>query len=335
MSRPSCRASAQWVRKFSTSARRQLGTAQDAAARLLDSFAGKTVRRRQLIDGNQLQKLSLTLGRTSIGAHNVAERAPPVGTLVPPGHHLVYFTPDGVEADLGPDGSDRTYNAAAPFSRRMWAGGRMQWPSDGASIRVGDEVEERTTLLSATAKKSRSAGEMVLVEVIKELEGPRGVAIVDKRSWVFRPEVDPSNAAAPEPPRQTRQGPTLIEDVANQSKFAVRNFCWSPVGLFRFSALTFNGHKIHYNEGWTTAVEGHPGVVVHGPLNLISMLDYWKDVHGNGQPPKEVVYRAVSPLYAGDQYQVHTASVEEEHDAKKYHILAEKDGVVCMKAEVL
>ncbi|KAJ4159225.1 uncharacterized protein LMH87_008133 [Akanthomyces muscarius] len=335
MSRPSCRASAQWARKFSTSARRQQGTAQDAAARLLDSFANKTVSRRQLIDGNQLQKLSLTLGRTSIGAHNVAERAPPVGTPVPPGHHLVYFTPDGVEADLGPDGSDRTYNAAAPFSRRMWAGGRMQWPSDGASIRVGDEVEERTTLLSATAKKSRSAGEMVLVEVVKELEGPRGVAIVDKRSWVFRPEVDPSNAAAPEPPRRTKQGPTLIEDVASQSGFAARSFCWSPVGLFRFSALTFNGHKIHYNEGWTTAVEGHPGVVVHGPLNLISILDYWRDVHGNDQAPKEVVYRAMSPLYAGDQYQVLTASLEEGRDGKKCHILAEKDGVVCMKAEVL
>lgn len=206
------------MRKFSTSAPGQQSTAQDAAARLLDVFAGKTVSRRQLIDGNQLQKLSLTLGRTFIGAHNVAERAPPAGTPVPPGHHLVYFTPDGVESELGPDGSDRTYNAAAPFSRRMWAGGRMQWPSDGAAIRVGDEVEERTTLLSATAKKSRSAGEMVLVEVVKELEGPRGVAIVDRRSWVFRPEVDASSAAAPKPPRQTKQGPTLIEDVATESK---------------------------------------------------------------------------------------------------------------------
>lgn len=217
MTRINCRAGAQCLRQFSSSARRQNATAQDAAARLLDTFAGKTVTRRQLIDGNQLQKLSLTLGRPSIGAHNITERPPPVGTLVPPGHHLVYFTPDGLEADLGPDGSDRTYNAAAPFSRRMWAGGRMQWPSSSTSavLRVGDEVEERTTLLSATAKRSRSAGEMVLVEVAKELEGPRGVAVVDRRSWVFRPEVDASRAAAPEAPRRTMHGPTVIEDVAN------------------------------------------------------------------------------------------------------------------------
>ncbi|KAJ6787051.1 hypothetical protein PWT90_03190 [Aphanocladium album] len=335
MSRPSCQASARWARHFSSSARCQQDSAQDAASRLLDTFAGKTVSRRQLIDGNQLQRLSLTLNRKFIGKHNVAERAPPAGTPVPPGYHLVYFTPDGVEADLGPDGSDRTYNAAAPFSRRMWAGGKMKWPSEKASICVGDEVEERTTLLSATAKKSRSAGEMVLVEVVKELEGAQGVAIVDKRSWVFRPEVDLSNASAPEPPRQTKQGPTLIEDVTGESTFPTRNFSWSPVGLFRFSALTFNGHKIHYNEGWTTAVEGHPGVIVHGPLNLINILNYWKDIHGQGQLPKEIVYRAMSPLYAGDKYQVHTASVEGAVGGRRYQILAEKDGIVCMKADIL
>lgn len=214
MSRRSCLAGAQCVRQFSSSACRRQGTAQDAASRLLDTFAGKTVSRRQLIDGNQLQKLSLTLGRPSIGTHNITERAPPAGAPVPPGYHLVYFTPDGLEEDLGLDGSDRTYNAVAPFSRRMWAGGKMQWPSNDAAIRVGDEVEERTTLLSATAKKSRSAGEMVLVEVEKELEGPRGIAIVDRRSWVFRPEVDLSKAAEVKAPRQTMRGPTSIEDVA-------------------------------------------------------------------------------------------------------------------------
>ncbi|KAJ3498055.1 hypothetical protein NLG97_g1414 [Lecanicillium saksenae] len=327
--------SARWAREFGSSARRQQDSAQDAASRLLDRFAGKTVSRRQLIDGNQLQKLSLTLNRKFIGKHNVADRAPPAGTPLPPGYHLVYFTPDGVEADLGPDGSDRTYNAAAPFSRRMWAGGKMNWPSGRASIRVGDEAEERTTLLSATAKKSRSAGEMVLVEVVKELEGPQGVSIVDKRSWVFRPEIDLSNASAPEPPKQTKQGPTLIEDVASESTFPTRQFSWSPVGLFRFSALTFNGHKIHYNEGWTTAVEDHPGVVVHGPLNLINILNYWQDIHGRGQLPKEIIYRAMSPLYAGDKYQVRTANVEETADGRKYQVLAERHGVVCMKAEIV
>jgi hydroxyacyl-ACP dehydratase HTD2-like protein with hotdog domain len=186
----------------------------------MDAFAGKSVSQKQLIDGNQLQKLSLTVGRTTIGRHNVTERPPPTGTPLPAGYHLVYFTPNGLETELGPDGSDRTYNAAAPFSRRMWAGGNMTWPAAGKSessaplLRVGDEIEERTKLLNATAKKSRSAGEMVLVEVEKEFWGPRGLALVDKRSWVFRPEVDPTtNADEPTTVTPTIRGPTLIKDV--------------------------------------------------------------------------------------------------------------------------
>lgn len=91
-----------------------------------------------------------------------------------------------MEAELGADGTDKTFNAAAPFSRRMWAGGKMSW-TKGVPLRVGEEVEERTRLVGATAKKSRDGSEMVLVEVDKEFWGPKGLALVDRRSWVFRP----------------------------------------------------------------------------------------------------------------------------------------------------
>lgn len=83
------------------------------------------------------------------------------------------------------------------------------------------------------------------------------------------------------------------------------------MALLRFSALTFNAHMIHYNESWTRNIEGHPAVVVHGPLNLIGMMDYWRDVHGvDGKEAGEISYRALSPLYAGDQYDVRTDSVK-------------------------
>lgn len=96
-------------------------------------------------------------------------------------------------------------------------------------------------------------------------------------------------------------------------KVPQRHFCWSPVALFRFSALTFNAHMIHYNESWTRNVEAHPAVVVHGPLNLIGMLDYWRDVHAaGGKEPSEITYRALSPLYAGDEYVVRTESTSGE-----------------------
>ncbi|KAH7143620.1 hypothetical protein EDB81DRAFT_690224 [Dactylonectria macrodidyma] len=325
-------------RSFSSPPRFSKATASEAASYLVENFAEKSVVRRQFIDGNQLQKLLLTLGQTSIEGADISEAPPAAGTPVPHGYHLAYFTPNGTENELGRDGTDKTFNASAPFTRRMWAGGKMKWPasSSGAVLRVGDEVEERTRLVSATAKKSRSAGEMVLVEVEKEFWGPNGLALVDQRSWVFRPEVDPDTAPpAPKPLEDVTPGPSSVKDLTtNGDGFLTRELRWSPVGLFRFSALTFNGHMIHYNEDWVRNVEGHPGLVVHGPLNLINLLNYWKDVHGKGQGPSSIAYRAMSPLYAGQTYQIRTADVRDTDDGKVWDILVEKDGVVCMKSEI-
>ncbi|KAF7562540.1 hypothetical protein G7046_g1587 [Stylonectria norvegica] len=309
-------------------------TASEAASHLLENFADKSIARRQLIDGNQLQKLALTLGRPSINGIDISDAPPPPGTPVPAGHHLVYFTPNGTEEDLGADGTDRIFNASAPFTRRMWAGGRMTWPTEakgsGSLLRVGDEVEERTRLLSATAKKSRSASEMVLVEVEKEIWGPRGLALVDRRSWVFRPEVDSKVVgAAPKLLEGIIRGPSVVKDLpSTENDFPVRQLRWSPVGLFRFSALTFNGHMIHYSEDWTRNVENHPGVVVHGPLNLINLLNYWGDIHGKGESPKQISYRAMSPLYAGETYQIRTDTVRDVEGGRAWELLVEKDGEI-------
>lgn len=98
---------------------------------------------------------------------------------------------------------------------------------------------------------------------------------------------------------------------------------------------------IHYNQDWTRSVEGHPAEVVHGPLNLITMLNYWTDVHGrargggSGPGPREISYRALSPLYAGETYTVRTGEVRDHEGGKAWEILVEKPGVVCMRGEVL
>ncbi|EFY94075.1 hypothetical protein X797_012008 [Metarhizium robertsii] len=304
-------------------------SASAAAARLLETFHGKTLIQHQVLDANQLQKLSLTLNRPTIHAQNILTSPPAPGTPIPPGHHLVYFTPGGLESALGPDGTDRTFNAPAPFTRRMWAGGHMSWTA--SPLRVGDPVSEHTRLLSAAAKTSKSSGdEMVLVEVEKELRGPRGAGLVDTRSWIFRTDIRVGSPPEPLPPAQASL-PTAITDIPGQRGFPARQLTWSAVGLFRFSALTFNGHKIHYDAGWSRGVEGHAGVVVHGPLNLINMLDYWGDVHGAGTAPASVAYRAVAPLYAGDTYTIQTGDVRDG----VYDVVADKDGTVCMKAQIV
>lgn len=110
---------------------------------------------------------------------------------------------------------------------------------------------------------------------------------------------------------------------------------WSPVGLFRFSALTFNGHKIHYNQTWTGEVEGHPGEVVHGPLNLIGMLDYWRDQHHEEAVPREISYRALSPIYAGESYIIKTGNVRDTERGRLHEVVVDKKGVKCMKGDIL
>ena len=110
----------------------------------------------------------------------------------------------------------------------------------------------------------------------------------------------------------------------------------TPVTLFRFSALTFNPHKIHYSLPWTRDVEGHKDLVVHGPLNLVSILDLWRDTRKTnpGEPrsflPESISYRATSPLYAGEEYQI---VLEEEGGVGTTQIFG-PGGAVAMKAEI-
>lgn len=169
-------------------------TAADAAQQILRSPSGQTTStRREALDAHQLQRLSLALGRRHLHPGlDVTSAPPPAGTPLPPGYHLAYFTPAAVaEADLADDGTDGGLGVP-PFVRRVWAGGSLRWVPGAQPLRVGDVVEERTRLVGAEAKRSRGGsggggGEMVLVEVEKEFWGPGGLALVDRRSWIFRP----------------------------------------------------------------------------------------------------------------------------------------------------
>jgi hydroxyacyl-ACP dehydratase HTD2-like protein with hotdog domain len=286
---------AHFTRRLFTTSSRNASSASDACSELLSRFHNAPVSTRtQLLDGNQLRLLAITLNRTP-----TSFQAFPNGTPIPPGHHLVYFTPPITESELGLDGTDRTVNPLSPFSRRMWAGGELSWSQDEhAQLRVGQEVRETTKLISAEPKKLKSGGEMLVVGVEKTFENDKGVALVDKRSWVFQRELTPDNPikAPPKPEEKTLPEGKLQKD-----------FCQTDTTLFRFSALTFNGHKIHYSPEWCREVEGHRNAVVHGPLNLINMLDFWRDAARGGHEaavPEGIAYRAMSPLYVGEPYRI-------------------------------
>lgn len=123
--------------------------------------------------------------------------------------------------------------------------------------------------------------------------------------------------------------------LTDETGLPYRRLQWSAVGLFRFSALTFNGHKIHYDGDWTRIMECHPGPVVHGPLNLINMLDYWRDVCGGQGTVGKIRYKALLPLYAGDTYQI---SVQRRlaglDDGNSLAIQFHRSNILCMEGTV-
>lgn len=257
--------------------------------------------RKQSLDRNQIQRLSLTLNRPSLyrGVQILDDKVPLDGTPLPPGYHLVYFTPAALPGDLGGDGTDISYSPAEPFTRRMWAGGKISWEKENP-LRIGDEAIEATNLVSAEPKVTRAGEEMIVVGVEKTIENAKGLALVDRRDWVFRKQLSgppPSQDYA----KSTGNDDTLLPQ-ANASQMS-RDFLQTAVSLFRFSALTFNAHKIHYSRPWCREVEGHRDIVVHGPLNLINMLDFWRDEQADDlMIPNSIMYRATAPFYVEENY---------------------------------
>lgn len=266
--------------------------------------------RKQFLDPNQTQRLSLTLNRPLLyrDVQILDDEVSLNGKPLPPGYHLAYFTPAALSSDLGRDGTDISYSPAEPFTRRMWAGGQLHWEKENP-LRIGEEVVETTKLVSAEPKITRAGEEMIVVGVEKTFENENGLALIDRRDWVFRPQLSAS------PPSQGY--PESIGDVdallplPNASQKS-RDFVQTAISLFRFSALTFNAHMIHYSKPWCREMEGHRDIVVHGPLNLVNMLDFWRDEQPNDYMiPRSIRYRATAPFYAGEQYR---ALLEREDD---------------------
>lgn len=201
-------------------------------------------------------------------------------------------------------------------------------------------VTEVTKLLSCEPKRIKKTGEsMLVVGVEKEFRDSKdNLCITDRRNWVFREALDPSKPAAiPKKPAELS-----IAEIEEQNRGkVVRDYNRDVVQLFRMSALTFNGHRIHYDKPWATEVEGHRDVVVHGPMNFLAMLDLWRDEmvkQGKASSrdeivyPKKVEYRATSPVYAGEGYRVLMST---ERSGKETEIqVVSNDGTICMKGTI-
>lgn len=174
-----------------------------------------------------------------------------------------------------------------PFPRRMWAGGKLKFYGD---FRVGDEVARQSTIEDVVMKTGRS-GDMVFVAVRHRYMTGRGVALDEQQDIVYR-KLEGGVAAAPAPSQ-----PVAVT-AAHQQRIDA-----SPVLLFRYSAITFNGHRIHYDQPYVTGEEGYPGLIFHGPLQATYLLRLATELNGNIMP-SEFEFRSVSPLFSGGEISI-------------------------------
>lgn len=240
------------------------------------SWIGRSVELTDSVTAAPLGRLAATLDHD--GAHW------PKGTLPPLGHWLFHL-PDARQSELGPDGHPFKggFLPPIPQPRRMWAGGRLSFE---APIPIGAKLTKRSTVQAIEPK-----GAMTFVTVSHELLVEGNVAVREEQDIVYLP------ITAPAPPKP-------IERPAPEHERCV---VADEALLFRFSALTFNAHRIHYDPVYASEVELYPALVVHGPLQAMLLAD---EVLRLGESVHSFAFRARAPLYCGRGFSLARAGNE-------------------------
>jgi len=251
----------------------------------LKSWIGRSETVRDTVGPTPVVALTATLDHPA----GAVER----GTPLPPLWHWLYFLPMHRQSEIGADGHAKRggFLPPVPLPRRMWAGSQFEFRSP---IRVGDRVARTSTIDDVTAKEGRT-GKLVFVKVRHELRCNDSAepALVEFHDIVYREAQGPNDASPP---------PQAAPEGAAWQRLIVPD----DVLLFRYSALTFNGHRIHYDRKYVTEVEGYPGLIVHGPLIATLLLDLLR----RQQPDADVAtfkFKAVRPTFDLHPFRVNGA----------------------------
>jgi len=245
---------------------------------LLQQWTGKTEIHHDVIRASMAEALAAVLDRP----------APQAGEPLPPLWHWIYFWTIRPQAEVGPDGHPKRggFLPPVPLPRRMWAGGRLRF---NAPLPVDVAATRTSRILDVSAKQGRS-GNLAFVTVQHEIAHDGIVAVTEEHDIVYRDAPQPGT-------------------VVPAAKLAPATAAWSrtvtpdPVLLFRYSALTFNGHRIHYDRSYVTEVEGYPGLIVHGPLIATLLVDLLQRNMSDARLA-EFDFRAVGPLFDIESFQV-------------------------------
>jgi 3-methylfumaryl-CoA hydratase len=246
-----------------------------AASNDLQAWVGRSQSVQDRIGATPVNALNATLDHEAAPASD--------GDALPPLWHWLYFLPLHRQSEIGPDGHAKRggFLPPVPLPRRMWAGSQFEFRSP---VRVGDAVERTSTIADVTEKEGRT-GKLVFVKVRHEVRcnGATEPAIVEFHDIVYR-EAKRADEVEP-PPQPAPTGAAWQREIVPDD-----------VLLFRYSALTFNGHRIHYDRKYVTEVEGYPGLIVHGPLIATLLMDLVR----RNAPAADVAtfrFRAVRPTF--------------------------------------
>jgi 3-methylfumaryl-CoA hydratase len=211
---------------------------------------------------------------------------PAIGTQIPPGWHWLYFLETTPGSKLARDGHPERGGFLPPVElpRRMWAGGRIDFCSP---LRIGDSLLRESEIVSVEPKQGKS-GSLVFVTVRHTIRSPGTIAVVEEHDIVYREAAKPGDRSP-------------AGEAAPQDAPWRRALTADAVLLFRFSALIFNAHRIHYDIDYCRE-EGYPGLIVHGPLQTILALDLCR--RNDPRPVRRLDYRARLPVYHGEPFTV-------------------------------
>jgi len=215
----------------------------------LQAWVGRSEERRDVIQSERCVALQAAL---NLSGDRLSD-----GDALPPLWHWLYFWDIAPRSELGRDGHPAVGGFMPPVgqARRMWAGSRVTFPG---TLGLG-EPATRVSTIEKVAEKSGRSGKLVFVTVRHELSGSDGLAVIDEHDIVYREDTGKGASARPGEPAP--EGAQWVETVDPD-----------PTLLFRYSALTFNGHRIHYDRDYARDVEGYDGLVVHGPLLATMMV---------------------------------------------------------------
>jgi 3-methylfumaryl-CoA hydratase len=262
----------------------------------LSAWVGRVQRSTEILDARLVRWLAATLDRADLlDARD--------GVALPPAWHWAFFNAVEPMSSLGRDGHPKKGGFLPPTAqpRRMWAGSRLHWHGP---LRVGQAVERVSTILKCEAKRGRT-GDMVLVTVGHQFRAGDAVVLDEQHDIVYRDEASAEERRAlAELAAQARAGNVAFERRGE----ILREVTVGPVQMFRYSAVTFNGHRIHYDRDYARETEGYPGLVVHGPLIATMLLEFLQAQVAPGRRVERFEFRAIKPTFDIAPFALHAAA---------------------------